>query len=189
MTSVPRLRFDRLDASSVDHYSRGTLVIDPTSAVKVGKSIVRSLEPELASKLSAETRCVTEAHLGYGCEALLVEDREGPMVALYRVKWLKKMVPAARFVAGDPARLVMSSSQLIRVLLQRGLPLALVDAPLDYGPPRGIRLLADRELRYASGNSVPTPEICVKPKLHCSAHEQEHHLNSQHYCIESRAGR
>jgi len=110
------------------------------------------------------------------------------MVALYRVKWLKKMVPAARFVAGDPARLVMSSSQLIRVLLQRGLPLALVDAPLDYGPPRGIRLLADRELRYASGNSVPTPGDLRETEIALFGHEQEHHLNSQHYCIESRAG-
>jgi hypothetical protein len=77
------------------------------------------------------------------------------MIALYRVKWLKRVVPAARFVAGDPARLVMSSGPLMRVLLQRGIPLALIDAPLNYAPPRGLRLLANRERRYAGGTEAP----------------------------------
>jgi hypothetical protein len=144
-----------VEAFGFKPYTDGTLIVDAISAVKGGDSIVRPFAPEAASKLDAETRCTAEVHLGYGCEALLLEDRDGPMLALYRVKWLKHVVPAARFVAGDPARLVMSSGRLMRVLLQHGIPLALIDAPLNYAPPRGIRLLANRERRYAAGTEAP----------------------------------
>jgi hypothetical protein len=43
----------------------------------------------------------------------------------------------------------------MRSLLQRGIPVALIDAPLRYRPGRGIRLLANRERRYASSNAAP----------------------------------
>jgi hypothetical protein len=136
-------------------YTDGTLIVDATSAFKSGDSIVRPFAPEAASKLDAATRRTAEVHSGYGCKALLLEDRDGPMLALYRVKWLKRVVPAARFVAGDPVRLVKSSGRLMRLLLQRGIPLALIDAPLNYAPPRGLRLLANRERRYAGGTEAP----------------------------------
>src|SRR5580693_95494 len=147
-----------VEAFGFKPYTAGTLIIDATSAVKVGNSIVRPFTSEAASKLTAETRGSVKTHLGYGCEALVLEDADGPMVALYRVKWLKCVVPAACFVAGDPARLVKSSGRLMRALLQRGIPFALIDAPLHYAPPLGIRLLADRERRYASGTAAaPAP--------------------------------
>jgi hypothetical protein len=144
-----------VEAFGFKPYTGGTLIVDAISAVKGGGSIMRLFAPEAASKLDAATRYTAEVHRGYGCEALLLEDRDGPMLALYRVKWLKRVVPAARFVAGDPARLVMSSGPLMRILLQRGIPLALIDAPLNYAPPRGLRLLANRERRYAGGTEAP----------------------------------
>jgi len=136
-------------------YTGGTLLVDATSAVKVGNSTVRSFTQSAASKLDAEVRRSVEAHSRYGCSALLLEDKEGPMIALYRMKWLKQLIPAARFVAGDPARLAAAAGPLMRALLLRGIPVALIDAPLLYTPARGIRLLANRERRYASVNGAP----------------------------------
>jgi hypothetical protein len=139
-------------------YTGGTLLLDATSAVKMGNSTVRSFTPDAASTLDAEARRSVETHCRYGCNALLLEDKEGPMIALYRVRWLKRIMPAARFVAGDPIRLAASAGSLMRTLLPRGIPLALVDAPLLYTPPRGIRLFAKRERRYASINgALPAP--------------------------------
>ena len=79
------------------------------------------------------------------------------MVALYRTTWLKRLIPTAQFVAGDPAQLVKASGGLMRVLLQRGVPLSLIDAPRDYAPPLGVRLRAEWERRYAKGTVPPAP--------------------------------
>ena len=136
-------------------YTGGTLLVDATSAVKIGNSTVRSFTLDAASNLDVEVTRSVEAHSRYGCAALLLEDREGPMIALYRIKWLKRLIPAARFVAGDPARLAASAGPLMRTLLLRGIPLALIDAPLTYTPTHGIRLLANRERRYASPDGPP----------------------------------
>ena len=139
-------------------YTGGTLIVDATSAIKMGNSIVRSIAPDEASTLDVEVRRSIAAHSRYGCNALLLEDDAGPMFALYRIKWLKRLIPAARFVAGDPVRIAASAGPLMRTLLLRGIPIALIDAPLLYMPSRGVRLLANRERRYASaGGTPPTP--------------------------------
>lgn len=144
-----------IEALGFRPYTGGTLLVDATSAVRVGNSIVRSLTLEAARTLDAEVRRSVEAHSRYGCNALLLEDREGSMIALYRVKWLKRLVPAARFVAGNPVRLAASAGPLMRTLLLRGIPLALIDAPLSCAPARGMRLLSSRERRYVATDGTP----------------------------------
>jgi hypothetical protein len=144
-----------IEALGFRPYTGGTLLVDATSAVRVGNSTVRSLTPDAASTLDAEVRRSVEAHFRYGCNGLLLEDKEGPMIALYRIKWLKRLVPAARFVAGNPVRLAASAGPLMRTLLLRGLSLALIDAPLFYTPTRGMWLLSNRERRYASADGTP----------------------------------
>jgi hypothetical protein len=144
-----------IEALGFRPYTAGTLLVDATSSVKIGDSIVRSLTPDLASTLAIDVRRWVQAHCRYGCDALLLEDKEGPMIALYRIKWLKRSIPAARFVAGDPARLAASSGPLMRALFPRGIPLALIDAPLLYTPARGIRHFPNRARRYASSSGAP----------------------------------
>ena len=144
-----------IEALGFKPYTGGTLLVDATSAVKIGNSTVRSFTPDTGGNLDVEVRRSVEAHSRYGCSALLLEDKEGPMLALYRIKWLKQLIPAARFIAGDPARLAAAAGPLMRTLLLRGIPLALIDAPLLYTPERGIRLLANRERRYALANGMP----------------------------------
>jgi hypothetical protein len=138
-------------------YTGGTLVIGTPSALEPCDAIVHPFVPGTAQRLDAATRAVAEAHLGYGCAALVLEDAEGYMLALYRIKWLKRLVPAARFVAGDPVRLVKAAGGLARFILRRGVPFLLADAPLNYSPPSGVRLYPDREQRYLKGVVTPAP--------------------------------
>ncbi len=146
-------------------YTGGTLLVDARSALKASDVSVRPLTPEMASGLDAVTRSMAEAHLSYGCAGLLLEDADGPIIALYRIKWLKRLIPAARFVAGDSARLVKASGGLMRALLRRGVPLCLIDAPLNYTPPPGVRLLARRERRYARGAVPPAPGDLLETEI------------------------
>jgi hypothetical protein len=146
-----------LEAFGFRPYTGGTLLVDARSVIKLADSIVRPLTAETASRLDIATRSTVEAHIGYGCTGLLLEDAEGPMVALYRIKWLKGLVPAARFVAGDPARLIKAAGGLMRFVLRRGMPLLVIDAPMEWVPPSGIRLLANRERRYVKGVVAPAP--------------------------------
>lgn len=136
-------------------YTGGTLLLNASSAARMSNSTVRSITRDAVSTLDVEVRRSVESHFRYGCNALLLKDAEGPMLALYRIKWLKRFIPAARFVAGDPARLAAAVGPLMRALLLRAIPLALIDAPLLYTPVPGIQLLANRERRYASANGVP----------------------------------
>jgi hypothetical protein len=136
-------------------YTGGTLLVHARSVLKAGDSIVRPLTAERVSKLDVATRSTVEAHLGCGCAGLLLEDAEGPMTVLYRIKRLKRLVPAARFVAGDSTRLIRSAGSLMRFFLQSGVPFLLVDAPMGYAPPAGMRLLANRGRRFVKGAVAP----------------------------------
>ncbi|MDA1097712.1 MAG: hypothetical protein O2967_01910 [Proteobacteria bacterium] len=138
-------------------YTGGMLLLDARSALKMGDASVRPLTQDLVGGLDVATRGMVEAHLGYGCTGLLLHDAAGPMVALYRIRRLKRLIPAARFVAGDSARLAKASGALMRAVLRRGLPLCIIDAPVDYPPAPGAFLFPGREMRYAKGGTPPGP--------------------------------
>ena len=75
---------------------------------------------------------------------------------LYRVKWIKRITPAARFVYGSPQLLFNNAGSLMRMLLRRGIPLALIDAPV--GVPSSVgRIFHHKDVRYYRGAVMPEP--------------------------------
>lgn len=129
-------------------YSGGVTLLDARSAFRPGGR-VRSYDP---ARVDPGTRAVAEAHLGYGAEALLVGDE--PSLALYRMRRLKGVLPAARFIFGTPERLIAHRGALMRRLALRGIPLALIDIRPGMTPAAG-RVMPNREVRYARGGSPP----------------------------------
>ena len=97
---------------------------------------------------------ILQRNIGYGCQPLWVTDFAGSFPALYRIEYIKK-IPAARFVYGDPARLLTAAPAILRLLLRQGLPLLLFDAPPSLIPQPWVSLLRDRARRYYKGEKPP----------------------------------
>jgi len=148
-----------VEAFGFRSYTQGTLLIDARSALSGGGGtrVTDLTAAGLAALPPGETRALVESHLARGCSGLAVQDNQGTMAALYRIKRLKRIIPAARFIAGDPARLMAAAGPLMRALARRGVPLALIDAPADLEPPAGMRVLAGRERRFSKGAPPPEP--------------------------------
>lgn len=136
-------------------YTDGTWMLDVSHALLKSDSRTSRLDTEKLPK--GEMRNHVFQHMRNGCQGVLVEDAAGKMPALYRLKWIKRTLPAARFVFGDPLRLASAAGPLLRTLAMRGISIALVDAPPNTSPQRGIRALPNRECRYAKGSSPPAP--------------------------------
>lgn len=145
--------------------TRGATYLDLTPAPKV-LPIVKALgfKPYSNGTLLFTPRLLLSGNAGArivgpcnedDCDGFILEDREGRMQALYRIKTLKRLVPAARFVFGDPKRLCAAGVAVARALLKRGIPLAMVDAPLGFEPPPGIVLMPEREIRYSKHGEPP----------------------------------
>lgn len=138
-------------------YTGGSILLDARSALAGGGRVAfwdGAAETELSAGLGPALKAVVRRHVGYGCTALLLSGPAGPQAALYRIKRLKRLIPAARFVYGDPAVLVGAAGAVMRALLRRGVPLAQIDAPIGFSPAAG-RLMPTRDLRYAAGDAPP----------------------------------
>jgi hypothetical protein len=138
-------------------YTGGSILLDARSALRGGGKVSfwdGVAETKLSSGLDPALKAIARRHIGYGCTALLVAGPAGPQLALYRIKKLKRVIPAARFVYGDPALLTGSAGAVMRALLGRGVPLAQIDAPTGFSPSAG-RLMPARDLRYATGGVPP----------------------------------
>lgn len=138
-------------------YTGGSILLDARSAMGAGGAQVthwdgRS-ETGLAAGLNPVLQDVARRHITYGCAALLVAHADKVDLALYRIKRLKRVIPAARFVFGDPEGLVASAGAVMRALLGRGILLAQIDAPIGMQPAAG-RLMPSRDLRYVTGVST-----------------------------------
>lgn len=89
---------------------------------------------------------------------LLLRDGAGEMRAEFRRRWLKRAVPAAQFVAGDPERLAAAAGPVMRGLMRRGFGVALLDWPAGVAAPAG-RFFAGREVRRARGVAPAVGEL------------------------------
>jgi hypothetical protein len=136
-------------------YTAGTLLLTPRDALRRPKSWTSDKAPvrpwQASECADAEEKALVETHIGYGCRALLVEDTP----ALYRLKWLKGVVPAARFVSGDPFALAEHAGSLTRYLAAQGVPLAMIDAPLQGVLSAAGKAMPEREIRYVWGAAPP----------------------------------
>jgi len=135
-------------------YTAGTMMLDARAALRPGSAVepltqtsLNGFEPELQENITR--------HLAYGCQGFLLSDRQvGRTPVLFRTTRLKRMVPAARFILGDPRHLITQASGLARVLLRRGIPVMLIDWP-EGVPHSDGRLLPQYGLRYYRGEAHP----------------------------------
>lgn len=139
-------------------YTAGSILLDPRVALRGGGSIGR-YRPDLAEP---DLRKAIDRHIGYGCRAIAVGPSRMP--ALYRTRMVKRIVPAAQFLWGDPATLIDNGSALMRHLLARGVALAFIDAPRGFRPGIG-RLLPDRGVRYVAGGQPPAAGDLLETEL------------------------
>lgn len=133
-------------------YTAGTQLLDPRAAFRRGGGRVRAFN---AAAVDGESAEIIARHRNYGCSAVLIEDGEGVMPALYRVRKVRGLVPVAYFLWGSPERIAGARGAIMRWLIKRGTPIALIDAPLGQ-PQRGTRLFPDKGTRYAKGVGTVT---------------------------------
>lgn len=138
-------------------YTGGSILLDARSSLMTGGKVTvwdGVSDTGLAAQLDPALRAVARRHIGYGCRALLFAGASSSELALFRIKWLKRIIPTARFVYGDPAQLIHSAGPLMRALLGCGLPLAQIDVPIGMQSRVG-RLMPTRDRRYFVGGVPP----------------------------------
>jgi len=145
-------------------YTGGAVLFTPDLALRRGGGRVRGLRRQTLESLPTALASAIVAHLDYGCAALELEDATGTEIALYRIKSLKRLVPCAQFVHGSTPRLGALAGPLMRMLLRRGIPLALVDAAPALDPVAGW-LMPKRDIRYARGEPVPATGDLLETEL------------------------
>jgi hypothetical protein len=105
--------------------------------------------PETLAKTAAR-------HYRYGCTVLILRRGSGPAELLvYRVKWITGILPCAQMIYGAPDRVLAAAGPLMRHLIRRSIPLALVDI-VEYCDMFGARTYMGRNLRYCIG---PAPAV------------------------------
>lgn len=132
-------------------YTGGMYLLGPSALLHRASGRVRPWRSGIAAGPGEEAAADLARHRAYGCEALLVEDEEGIMPALYRVRKIRGLVPVASFLWGSPARLIAQRGGVMRHLAPRGLLAAFIDAPEGAAQP-GARLFPDKGVRYRKGN-------------------------------------
>jgi len=132
-------------------YTAGTYMLDPSAVFHSAKGRVRAFDTSAANALEDAAADVIKRHQAYGCTAITIEDTEGVMPALYRVRMVRGVVPVAGFVWGTPERLIRNRGALMRWLIGRGILAAFVDAPCGE-TETGVRLFREKGVRYRKGN-------------------------------------
>lgn len=137
-------------------YTGGAFFLDARAALRRGNARVGPLTAEALAAMPAELSTRVRQHLDYGCYGLLLDDGNGAAEPLlFRTKWLKKAIPAARFVYGDPGRVVSAAGPVMRALLWRGFAAAIIDRPADEHMDQAT-VMPHRDLRYVLGDTHPT---------------------------------
>lgn len=135
-------------------YTGGALLLDARAALRPGP-MVHELTPGRLATCHGTDRARIEEHLACGCRGVLAHDADGGgLPLLYRVARLKRRVPVARFVYGAPNTIVEHAGSLMRHLVARAIPIALVDWPAEADPPFGVTF-RNYGVRYVRGDHAP----------------------------------
>jgi len=94
---------------------------------------------------------IAERHHRYGCTVLILQRGSDPAELLvYRVKRIKGILPCAQMIYGAPNLVLTAAGPLMRHLIRRSIPLALVDV-VEHCDLFGARTYMGRNLRYFIG--------------------------------------
>jgi hypothetical protein len=143
-----------IDAFGFKPYTKGVCLLDARAALQPsrGFSLTR-YDPHTHYRLAPASKIIAERHHQYGCVVLVLEGGPSPAELLvYRVKWIKHVLPCAQMLFGSPKRILGAVGPLMRHLLRRGIPSALMDIeePINIF---GAHNYIGRNLRYFKGIS------------------------------------
>lgn len=138
-------------------YTSGVCLIDARASLRPARGWrVARFRPARENNLPAPLAEVAARHLGYGCGAMLLENASTPHeLVVYRLKFIKDLVPCAQLLHGTPDHVLAAAGPVMRHLIARGILLALVDVG-EATKTYGLRCYPGRSLRYAKGG---IPEI------------------------------
>jgi hypothetical protein len=148
-------------------YTTGQILLNPFCALRTGKRTarIRDFSQEYAVMLSDFERELAATHIGYGCSALISKCDDQTRLLLYRVRYLKDIVPCAQILYGSSGFLCELSQALSAALLLRGLPLVIFDAADgDFPHPFG-HFFPNRGVRYCMGAPPPVPGDLAETEL------------------------
>lgn len=135
-------------------YTGGTLLVDARACCRRGGS-VNDLNMSSLKRIDPALQEMIESHLSYGCQGFLVTGKTRyPAPVLYRTTRLKRIIPAAQFIYGDPSTIAQNAGALARKLLRRGVLVMLIDQPSNPEPILG-RSFPEYNLRYIRGPHTP----------------------------------
>jgi hypothetical protein len=138
-------------------YTGGVCLLDARAALRpaLGRRLTRYV-PGRSFGLPAAAEKLAARHHGYGCTVLILHSGAGaPELIIYRVKWIKGLIPCAQMLLGAPGQVLSAAGPLMRHLLGRAIPLALVDIGEDT-QSAGARRYPGRNVRYVKG---PAPAV------------------------------
>lgn len=144
-----------LEFSGFKPYTGGVCLLDARAALHPGRGCrLTRYDPRRDNGLPAATAIIAARHHRYGCKVLVLHSGSGTAeLFIYRLKWIKGILPCAQMLLGTPDRILAAAGPLMRHLLRRGITLALVDITEDIHMV-GARTYPGRNLRYAKG-AVP----------------------------------
>jgi hypothetical protein len=133
-------------------YTRGICLLDARAALRPGRNCrLVCYDPSKNNQLPPALAVIAARHYRYGCTVLMVENAAGIVdVFVYRIKWIKGLLPCAQMIRGSPELILASAGPLMRYLLARAIPVALLDLA-DEVRMVGARTYVGRSLRYAKG--------------------------------------
>jgi hypothetical protein len=141
-----------LEVSGFKPYTGGVCLLDARAALYPGRGCrLTRYDPGTDNGLPAEMASIAARHHSYGCKVLVLDSgSEIAELLIYRIKWIKGVTPCAQMLLGSPDRILAVAGPLMRHLLGRGIPLALIDIAEDIRMV-GARTYLGRNLRYAKG--------------------------------------
>jgi hypothetical protein len=133
-------------------YTAGVCLLDARAAALPDRGWrLTRYDPKKDDGLPAATAIIAARHHRYGCTVLVLDSGSGTAeLLIYRRKRIKRILPCAQMLLGTPDRIQAAAGPLMRHLLSRGIPLALVDIIEDIHMV-GARTYRGHNLRYAKG--------------------------------------
>jgi hypothetical protein len=141
-------------------YTGGVCLLDARAALQPSRGWrLTRYHPSRENPLPPALAHIAARHHRYGCTVLVLHRESAPVeLLIYRIKWIKRILPCAQMIYGAPERVLAAAGPLMRHLIRRAIPLALVDI-VEHCDMFGAHIYAGRNLRYCSGVAPPVGDM------------------------------
>jgi hypothetical protein len=146
-----------LHVSGFSPYTNGVCLLDPRAAMHPSNGyLLTRYDAKTGPLLPRDSAIIADRHQRYGCSVLVLQrDSEWIDLLIYRLKWIKGILPCAQMMSGAPEKILTAAGPLMRHLLKRGIATALVDIT-EHVQMLGARSFWGRNRRYVKG---PWPAV------------------------------